>query len=39
MEKYEIASIEILTVATGDVISASVTYDANETEEDRFDTV
>lgn len=36
MENYEIASIEILTVAAADVISASVTYDANETEEDRF---
>ena len=36
VEKYEIASIEILTVAAADVISASVTYDANETEEDRF---
>ena len=37
MEKYVAAELELMDLATGDVISNSVEYDENETKEDRFD--
>jgi hypothetical protein len=36
MENYVSPEIKLYSVLATDVISASVVYDANETEEDRF---
>ena len=36
MEKYVAAELDLLNLASADVISASIEYDENETEEDRF---
>jgi hypothetical protein len=38
MENYVSPEIKLYSVLATDVISASVVYDANETEEDRFQT-
>ena len=37
MEKYVAAELELVALAAADVISVSIEYDDNETEEDRFD--
>ena len=37
MEKYVAAELELVALAAADVISVSIEYDENETEEDRFD--
>ena len=37
MEKYVAAELELVDLATGDVMSHSVEYDENETKEDRLD--
>jgi hypothetical protein len=36
-EEYVAAELELVALAAADVISVSVEYDENETEEDRFD--
>lgn len=36
MKKYVAAELELITLATADVISTSIEYDDNETEEDRL---
>ena len=37
MEKYAAAELELVTLSVSDVISKSVEYDENETQEDRLD--
>lgn len=37
MEKYVAAELEVVALAAIDMVSASIEYDENETEEDRFD--
>ena len=38
MEKYVAAELDLVALTAADVISVSIEYDNNETEEDRFST-